>query len=45
VRIPVSLRMLARTPGDIQSFARPSVEPGAYQLTVGAMHAPFTIGG
>jgi beta-glucosidase len=45
VRIPVSLRMLARTPGDIQSFAPPRVEPGAYQLTVGGSQKAFTITG
>jgi beta-glucosidase len=45
VKIPVSLAMLARTPGDIQSFSPPSVEPGAYRLDVGSMHADFTITG
>ena len=43
VRIPIALDALARTPGDIQSTARPRVEPGDYQLDVGAMTAAFTI--
>jgi beta-glucosidase len=46
VRIAVSLRMLARTPGDIQSYARPRVQPGDYVLHVGLSGgptAPFTI--
>jgi hypothetical protein len=37
--------MLARTPGDIQSFAPPSIEPGAYQLDVAGAKLPFTITG
>jgi beta-glucosidase len=43
VAIPISLGALATTPGDIQSTARPVVQPGDYQLTVGTMRAPFTI--
>jgi beta-glucosidase len=46
VRIPVALSALARTPGDIQSFARPRVQPGDYVLHVGLSGgetAPFTI--
>jgi beta-glucosidase len=46
VRIPVALSALARTPGDIESFARPSVQPGDYVLHVGLSggpSAPFTI--
>jgi beta-glucosidase len=43
VAIPISLSALATTPGDIQSYAPPVVQPGDYQLTVGAMRAPFTI--
>jgi hypothetical protein len=43
VAIPISLSALATTPGDIQSFGRPVVQPGDYQLTVGTMRAPFTI--
>src|SRR3954451_11086606 len=43
VAIPISLSALATTPGDIQSAAPPVVQPGDYQLAVGAMRAPFTI--
>src|SRR4051794_11417130 len=43
VAIPISLNALATTPGDIQSAAPPVVQPGDYQLAVGAMRAPFTI--
>jgi beta-glucosidase len=46
VRVPVVLSALARTPGDIQSFARPRVQPGDYVLHVGLSGgeaAPFTI--
>jgi beta-glucosidase len=46
VRIPVALSALARTPGDIQSYARPRVQPGDYVLHVGLSGgptAPFTI--
>jgi beta-glucosidase len=43
VSVPIALSALAITPGDIESFAPPSVQPGDYQLDVGAMHAPFTI--
>jgi beta-glucosidase len=43
VAIPISLSALATTPGDIQSFGPPGVQPGDYQLTVGTMTAPFTI--
>jgi len=43
VRIPVSLDALASTPGDVESFGPPRVQPGEYQLDVGAMHVPFTI--
>jgi beta-glucosidase len=46
VRIPVALGALARTPGDIESFARPRVQPGDYVLHVGfsgGPSAPFTI--
>ncbi|HEY7077061.1 MAG TPA: glycoside hydrolase family 3 N-terminal domain-containing protein [Solirubrobacteraceae bacterium] len=46
VRIPVALGALARTPGDIESYARPRVQPGDYVLHVGfsgGPSAPFTI--
>jgi beta-glucosidase len=45
VRVPIALKMLAVTPGDIESFAPPRVPPGAYTLTVNDMHADFTITG
>jgi beta-glucosidase len=44
VQVPISLSALATTPGDIESFAPPRVPAGAYQLDVGTMHVPFTIG-
>ena len=37
------LPSLATTPGDIQSFGPPVVQPGDYALTVGTMSSPFTI--
>src|SRR4051812_38119571 len=43
VAVPISLSALATTPGDIQSFGPPVVQPGDYALTVGTMTAPFTI--
>jgi beta-glucosidase len=45
VAIPISLGALATTPGDIQSTARPVVQPGDYQLQLatGSLRAPFTI--
>jgi len=43
VRIPVALSALARTPGDIESYARPRVQPGAYRLHVSDQQAEFTI--
>jgi beta-glucosidase len=46
VRIPVALGALARTPGDIESSARPRVQAGDYVLHVGfsgGPSAPFTI--
>jgi beta-glucosidase len=41
VTFPVS--ELAVTPGDVDSTARPSVEPGAYQVTVDGMTMDLTI--
>jgi beta-glucosidase len=43
VTVPVALKLLATTPGDIQSFGKPVVQPGAYQLVVGDMTSDFTI--
>ena len=43
VRVPISLGALAVTPGDIESFEPARVQPGAYRLVVGALHADFTI--
>jgi beta-glucosidase len=45
VRIRLSLRALARTPGDIQSTARPRIQPGDYRLDVGSEQVPFSITG
>jgi beta-glucosidase len=42
VSFPVSV--LAVTPGDIESFSPPRVEPGSYQVQVGTLSAAFTIG-
>ena len=41
VSFPVS--ELAVTPGDIDGTARPTVEPGAYQVQVGSLTADFTV--
>jgi beta-glucosidase len=43
VQIPISLKALAVTPGDIQSYAPPRVMPGEYKLAVGDEKVPFTI--
>jgi beta-glucosidase len=44
--VHVSFRVseLAVTPGDIESFSPPRVEPGSYQVQVGTLSAGFTIG-
>jgi beta-glucosidase len=41
VKFPVS--KLAVTPGDIQSYGRPQVQPGAYQVQVDTLTAGFTV--
>jgi beta-glucosidase len=41
VSFPVS--RLAVTPADINGMGTPAVEPGAYQVVVGALTAPFTV--
>jgi beta-glucosidase len=44
VRVPISLEALATTPGDIESYARPRVQPGDYRLVVDDnLRADFTI--
>jgi beta-glucosidase len=44
VHVSFRVSRLAVTPGDIDATARPAVEPGTYQVQVGSMNAPFTIG-
>ncbi len=43
VHLSFPVAQLAVTPGDLDSTAQPEVEPGAYQVQVDAMSAPFTI--
>jgi len=43
VRVSFPVSVLAVTPGDVDSTARPAVETGAYQVQVGAMSAPLTV--
>jgi Fibronectin type III-like domain len=45
VAIPIALGALATTPGDIQSFGPPVVQPGDYvlQLATGSLRAAFRI--
>jgi beta-glucosidase len=46
VRIAFPVSRLAVTPGDIESFASPQVEPGSYQVQIGTpatLNADFTV--
>ncbi|MFL6141415.1 MAG: glycoside hydrolase family 3 N-terminal domain-containing protein [Labedaea sp.] len=43
VQLSFPVSTLAVTPGDIDSTARPQVEPGAYQVQVDAMNANITV--
>ena len=43
VAVPMALRALATTPGDIDSSASPRVRSGDYQLAVGDLRAPMAI--
>jgi beta-glucosidase len=45
VRVPVRLDALRTTPGDIQSYAEPRIQPGAYRLIVGDLRADVEITG
>jgi beta-glucosidase len=43
VHVSFPVTELAVTPGDIESFSSPQVEPGSYQVQVGTLSAGFTI--
>jgi hypothetical protein len=43
VTVKFKVSTLAVTAGDIESFARPSVEPGTYQAMVDSQTATFTV--
>jgi len=43
VQIPIHLEALRTTPGDIQSFAPPRIQPGTYRLVAGDLHADVAI--
>jgi beta-glucosidase len=43
VRVSFPVSRLAVTPDDMDSTARPKVQPGGYEVQVGTMTAPFTI--
>ena len=43
VSIPIHRGALWRTPGDIQSVARPGLQPGTYRLVVNDLHPEVDI--